>query len=501
MKYPVGGSLKRRNQWKTLLCLAPILFSCCYGLALAGDFQEDLKARRTKVLERLGPESILILWSAPSRTYSLDVDYEYHQDHNLYYLTGIDQEETILVLMPGNATRKEILFLKERNPVTEHWTGHLLSKEEATLQSGIETVYLTHEFETFIKAIFSRSPYDVPRYLPSQEYEPFFKAVSAGRAHLSLILSPRPGLSEPLAANNEFARKIQERYPGVTVQDASDIFRDLRQIKTPYERKVLERSVEISNQAHLAGMRAALPEAFEYQVKAAIEQVYQASGALGWGYPSIVGSGPNATILHYEKATRKMVTGDLLLVDAAANYGYLTGDITRTYPVSGRFSLLQKDLYQIVLAAQEEGIKVAKAGVRLSDIHQTTVAVVKQGLLRLGLITDASGDQYKTWYTHGACHFIGMDVHDVGDSDRPIEPGVAFVIEPGIYIREDGLTSLPKSPENGSFAEKVKPAFEKYKNLGIRIEDSFLLTESGLKRLSAGVPRTIEEIEVFMKSR
>jgi Xaa-Pro aminopeptidase len=300
---------------------------------------------------------------------------------------------------------------------------------------------------------------------------------------------------------NEFAKRVQERYPGIAVQDASDIFRDLRQVKTPYEQRILERSVEISNQAHLAGMRAARPGVYEYQVKAAIEQVYQANGAFGWGYPSIVGSGPNSTILHYEKANRKMQAGDLLLVDAAANYGYLTGDITRTYPVSGTFSDLQKEIYSIVLTAQEETIKTVKAGALLSDIHGRTVEIVKQGLLKLGLITDASGDQYKTWYTHGACHFIGMDVHDVGDYDRPLEPGMAFVIEPGIYIREDGLSSLLKSPDNDAFMEKVRPAFEKYKNIGIRIEDSFLLTESGLKRLSAGVPRTIEEIESLMKSR
>jgi Xaa-Pro aminopeptidase len=493
--------LRRTIRSQILFSAAAVVLSFCGPFAVAGEFQDDLKARRSRVLERLGNESMLILWSAPSRTYSLDVDYEYHQDHNLYYLTGIDQEDTILVLMPGNATRKEMLFIKERNPVREHWTGHLLNKEEATLQSGIERVYLTSEFETFIKAIFSRLPYDVPRYSTSREYESFFKAVSAGRARLSLILSPRPGPSDPLGANHEFAKRIQERYPGVMIQDAFDILRDLRQIKTAYERKILERGVEISNQAHLAGMRAAVPGAFEFQVKAAIEQVYKASGAFGWGYPSIVASGPNATILHYEKATRKMEAGDLLLVDAAANYGYLTGDITRTYPVSRTFSPQQKDVYRIVLSAQEEGIKVAKAGARLSDIHEKTVEIVKEGLLKLGLIADTSGDQYKTWYTHGACHFIGMDVHDVGDPDRPLEPGVAFVIEPGIYIREDGLTSLSKTPENEAFAEKVKPAFEKYKNLGVRIEDSFLLTESGLKRLSASVPRTIEEIEAFMKSR
>src|SRR2546426_516663 len=150
---------------------------------------------------------------------------------------------------------------------------------------------------------------------------------------------------------------------------------------------------------------------------------------MGWGYPPIVGSGPNTNILHYEKSNRRMEAGELLLVDAAANYEYLTGDITRTYPVSGTFSPLQKDIYRIVLAAQEEGMKIAKPGVKLSDIHQKTVQVVKDGLLKLGLISDTSGDQYRTWYTHGACHFIGMDVHDVGDYDRPLELGMNICLE------------------------------------------------------------------------
>ncbi len=477
-----------------------VAFSLFFLPAVAGEFQDDLKARRARAMERLGPESMLILWSAPVRNYSNDVDYEYRQNSNLYYLTGIDQEETILVLMPGNASRKEILFVKPRDPVREHWQGHILSKEEATAQSGVQTVHLTSEFEPFVNAVLSRRPYGLPPYRPSGEFDNFFNALGAGRARLALVLDPKPGLSGPLTPVFEFANRVKERFVGVSIQDAGDLFRDLRQIKTPYERKILERSVEISSEAHLAGMRAAKPGAFEYEVEAAIEQVYLARGARGWSYPSIVASGPNATILHYSKSSRRMEAGDLLLVDAAANYEYLTGDITRTYPVSGAFSPLQKDIYRIVLAAQEEAMKVARPGVKINDVHQKTVEVIKQGLSKLGLIADASGEQYRTWYTHGACHFIGMDVHDVGDRERPLEPGMAFVIEPGIYIREGALENLPKTPENSAFIEKVRPAYEKHKNIGVRIEDSFLLTESGLKHLSAKVPRTIEEIEKFLKS-
>jgi Xaa-Pro aminopeptidase len=274
---------------------------------------------------------------------------------------------------------------------------------------------------------------------------------------------------------------------------------NLRQVKTPYEQRILRRSLEISSDAHMAGMREAAPGRFEHQVEAAIERVYLDRGAMSPGYPSIVGSGPNATVLHYSASSRKMEAGDLLLVDAAANYQHLSGDITRTYPVSGTFMPAQRALYRVVLEAQDAGMRAARAGTSTADVEKAVAETVKAGLLRLGLISDASGDQFRTWYTHGICHWIGMDVHDAGDYKRPLAPGMAFVLEPGVYIREAALDQLPDTPENRTFKEKVKPAVEKYKGIGIRIEDSFLLTDSGLERLSAKVPRTIEEIEAFMR--
>jgi Xaa-Pro aminopeptidase len=247
-------------------------------------------------------------------------------------------------------------------------------------------------------------------------------------------------------------------------------------------------------------MNTAQPGVFEYEVEAAIEAVYLKNGAMGWGYPSIVGSGPNATTLHYSESSRKMEEGDLLLVDAAASYQHLTGDITRTYPTRGKFNSAQRDLYELVLAAQEAAMKVAKVGKTPDDIEEASEAVIKDGLLKRGLITDASGEQFRTWYTHGICHFIGLDVHDVGNYNRPLEAGMAFVIEPGLYIREQALTTA-KTPENAAFVQKVGAAVGKYANVGIRIEDSFLLTDTGLEQLSATVPRTVPEIEAFMKNR
>jgi Xaa-Pro aminopeptidase len=331
------------------------------------------------------------------------------------------------------------------------------------------------------------------------DYARFFDALTAARARVALPLEPQSDLSNPPGAANQFGAKLRDRFFGFTIADARPVMADLRQIKTAYEQDVLRKSVLISSEAHRAGMKAAAPGKYEYEVEAAIENVYLRNGAMSWGYPSIVGSGPNATTLHYEKSSRRMQPGDLLLVDAAANYQGYTGDITRTYPIDGTFTRAQREIYEIVLAAQDAGIAAAKAGNLVSAIQAACDDVLRAGLVRLGLVTDPEGQQFKIWSTNGVSHWIGMDVHDVG-RQRQLAPGMAFVIEPGIYIREAALENLPKTPENAAFIEKVRPMVEKYKNLGVRIEDSFLLTETGLERLSSTVPRTIEEIERFLKS-
>jgi Xaa-Pro aminopeptidase len=464
------------------------------ALARGGPLQDDLEARRARALEKLGSESLAIFWSAPSRVYSLDVDYEFRQDSNLLYLTGIDQEETILVLMPGNETRKEILFIREPNARREHWNGHSLTTAEATAQSGIQTVMTANEFEPFIASMFSSRAGGAN----AAEYTRFFDALAAGRARLGLMLERQDTLSAAVGPATAFAAKLRERFFGFSVMDTTPIVYDLRQIKTAYEQDVLKKSLAISSDAHRAGMKAAAPGKFEYEVEAAIEEVYLRNGAMSWGYPSIVGSGPNATILHYNRSGRKMEPGDLLLVDAAANYQGYTGDITRTYPIGGTFTREQRDIYEIVLAAQESGMRAARAGALAADVQKACDDVLRDGLIKLGLVTETTGTQFKIWSTHGVLHHIGMDVHDVG-TQRTLEPGMAFVIEPGIYIREAALENLPKTAENAAFIAKVRPAVQKYRDMGVRIEDSFLLTASGLQRLSDRVPRTIDEIERFMK--
>ncbi len=447
----------------------------------ASEFSDDLAARRARLIERLGSDSMLIVLSAPTRNYSLDIDYEYRQDSNLYYLTGLAQDDTALVLMPGNTTRKEIVFVKDKDPVREHWNGRTLSHDEVQTRSGIRTVMSAGQFETFVSGILSRRG---SGSVDDKEAGAFFGALDEGRARVFLMMDTA-GLNDPPTRVQDFARRLREHFVGFQLVDGTHLLTDLRLVKTPYEQGVLIKAAQISADAQMAGMRAARPGAYQYEVKAAIEAVQRGRGAISPAYPSIVGSGPNATILHYPDSDRQMQAGDLLLVDAACNYEYMSPDITRTYPVSGTFTQAQKDIYAVVLGAQEDAMTVAHAGSTIAAVHNKAVESIKAGLLKLGLITDAAGEQYRMWYTHGTSHYIGIDVHDVGERNRILQTGMAFTIEPGIYVRQSVLDALPPTDANRALIAKIQPAVTKYANIGIRVEDSFLLEESGLRRLTA----------------
>jgi Xaa-Pro aminopeptidase len=470
------------------------------SIAGAAAFQDDLHGRRERLMQLLSPDSMLILWSAPERVYSGDVNYPYRQDSNFFYLTGIEQPESIVVILPGNKTQKEFLFIRPRDAVREHWEGHSLSTDEAVQLSGIKTVYETKDFEPFIGAMLSGKPFDKDSSAAASDVEGFFSALKNNKAQVAVV-GPPPGNSGVVPDSYAYVNKLHERFSGFQMRDVTTLFGRLRLIKTDYEQKMLAESARISAEAHREGMKTARPNVWEYQVQAAMEYVFKRDGAIGWGYPSIVASGPNATTLHYEASTRQMKDGDLLLVDAAANYDYLTTDITRTYPINGKFTPAQKDIYEIVLRAQEEGIKVAVKGATLGEINAKTVEVIKDGLFKLGLITDTKGQQYSIWYTHSSSHWIGIDVHDVGERNARLADGMAFTIEPGIYIRQEALDNLAMTPENQAFIQKVQSTVDKYRNIGVRIEDSFVVNDGRAKSISVGIPRTVDEIEAFMKNR
>ena len=235
----------------------------------------------------------------------------------------------------------------------------------------------------------------------------------------------------------------------------------------------------------------------EYEVQAEVEYTFRRRNADFWGYPSIVGCGPNATTLHYEEASGPVTPGSLILMDVGAEYQHYTADVTRTFPVNGKFSKEQAEIYQIVYDAQEAAAKATKPGATMQEVSGAASTVIKDGLFRLGLITDKNSEQYRIWYMHGLGHWLGMNVHDVG-SGSTLKAGMVFTNEPGIYIREDALSYLPDSPKSQEFVAKVRPAFEKYKNIGVRIEDDMLVTATGADWLTKNLPRRMDEIESFM---
>ncbi len=288
------------------------------------------------------------------------------------------------------------------------------------------------------------------------------------------------------------------------MRSAFRIFSEMRLRKSPFELKLLQHAIDITIEGLGRAMGVAARSKWEYEVEAEMEYTFKRRNADQWGYPSIVGCGPNATTLHYTESQSNVRGGELLLMDVGAEYQHYTADLTRTFPVGGKFTKEQAEIYQIVLDAQEAGMRATKPGATRADVHNAAVEVIKDGLLRLGLITERDGTmmaggqlvpQYRLYFMHSTTHWLGMNVHDVGDGNPPLEPGMVFTNEPGIYVRADALTYLPKTPEAEKFAAAVRPAFEKYKNIGVRIEDDVLVTPDGYRNLSAALPRTIADVE------
>lgn len=479
--------------------IAIVLLFCTSAFAQDSELKSELIKRRANIASQIGEKAMLIVFSAPARPKTGDVSYEFRQSNNLYYLTGITQPDTTLVIMPGNKTRKEFVFANDRDATEEVWTGKILSQQEVKDLSAVQNVYSNSRFEEFVGLMLNRYTFDTPRYQISEEYDTFFNALKAGDAQIYFVFEEEQSLSGELTHETEFAKLLKERFNGFVIKDAWPMLTQARQVKSDYEIRMVKEAIDITCDGLNAVMKAAKADVWEYQIEAMLEETYKKRNAFDWGFPSIIASGPNATTLHYETNQRQMKNGDLLLMDVGAEYKYYTADVTRTIPVNGKFSPEQTEIYNIVLQAQEAAMKAIRPGVKLPDVHNAGSEVVKQGLKTLGLITDTSGDQYKTWFMHGVSHWLGMDVHDTGERKRPFEPGMIFTVEPGIYIRSDALDNLPSTPENEKFKAAVKTAFEKYKNIGVRIEDDVLVTSNGYENLSKKAPRTISEIEQAMK--
>ncbi len=472
----------------------------------------ELVQRRERVAQSIGPKGLLILFSTEPRNYANDVDYPYRQENNLYYLTNLKQKNATLVLLPGNTKFKEILFLPRRNPLTETWDGHMYSPEEAHQLSGVREIWQISEFEPFIAALRNRQPYrpkqenifmsDLPANTPLSNDHGFgtlFDSAAKGEAGLYMLV---PGGRESREYRNEqrFAADWGTTASGFGIRNAWPIFTEMRLVKSPMELRIMQHAIDISIEAHQRSWVSAINAKWEYEVDAEVAYTFKLRNADNWGYPDIVGCGPNATTLHYIESQGPVKSGDLILMDVGAEYDHYTADITRTFPVNGKFSPAQAAVYQIVYDAQEAVAAASKPGATLSDVNRAGTEVLKDGLLKLGLITDKNSNQYRLWFMHGTSHWLGMNVHDVGGGARFV-PGVVFTNEPGIYVRLDALNQMPPgfSPaEWEKFVAAVRPAFEKYKGIGVRIEDDMVITDTGVRWMSEALPRKIADIEDFI---
>jgi Xaa-Pro aminopeptidase len=471
----------------------------------------ELRARRGRAAAKLGPNSLLLLFSGEPRVYAGDVDYEFRQENNLYYLTALRQQGATLVMIQGAAGAgppREILFLPRRNPAAETWEGHMYSPGEARALSGIDEIWEAGEFQPFMNALrvghaYRPAPQGVllsarGAAAGEQGLEALFAAMSRGEATLFMLL-PGGQRSREYRREQEFAAAWGAApAAGLSLRPAWNVFAELRMRKSPYELKLMQHAVDISIEGHQRSQAAASRARWEYEVEAELDYTYKRRNADNWGYPSIVGCGPNATTLHYQESQGRVGAGDLILMDAGAEYDHYSADVTRTFPVGGKFTPAQAEVYNVVLAAQEAAFRAVRPGAEFSDVHDAALEVIRDGLLRLGLITDRNSDQYRVWFMHGTSHWLGMNVHDVSARGEKLDAGMVFTVEPGIYVRPDALENLPKTPANEKFIAAVRPAFEKYRGIGVRIEDDIVVTPRGYRNLSAALARTIPEIETFL---
>jgi Xaa-Pro aminopeptidase len=408
---------------------------------------------------------LAVFCSAPVSNRNSDVEYEYRQDSDFYYLTGFDEPEAVAVLAPEQPERRFTLFVRPRDKEKEVWTGRRAGVEGAERDFGADKAFTLDELDKELLELARSTDALYYRFGRNEEFN---------RRVVGLLRS----LQQTRARTGAGVVKLID--PGL-------ILHEMRLVKTAGDLAVIRRAVDISCEAHIAAMRTVRPGLFEYELEALIEYIFRRNGCPSPGYPTIVGAGANATILHYTANSDRIKDGDLVLVDAGAEFGYYTGDLTRTFPANGRFSEPQREIYQLVLEAQVAAIELVMPGATAADIHDRAVEVLTTGLVRLGLLEGATEEliengAYRKFYMHRTGHWLGMDVHDVGvyqvgGNARPLAPGMVLTVEPGLYVSED--------PE-------VDP---RYWNIGVRIEDDVLVTGQGHEVLSAAAPKSVAAVE------
>ncbi len=463
--------------------------------------QAELAKRRANVAKAMSDNSIMILFSAEPKNYAGDVDFYYRQENNLYYLTNLEQNNATLVLIKNGANTNEILFMPKRNPALETWNGKMYSREQAEAVSGVKKIVDAKELKDFLQSLKDKKTF-------TAKDESVTIANFPEKLYLLLPESDKDGdgMAE-FRKENEFSKSLSNS----EIKNAQDIFAGLRLVKSPMEIKLVQHAIDITTEAQMRSMAMIGHLNWEYEVQAEVEYTFRRRNADYWGYPSIVGCGENATTLHYVESQGAVKKGDLMLMDVGAEYDHYTADVTRTFPVNGKFSKEQAEIYQIVYDAQEAAAKTIKPGATFNQPSNAAAEALKQGLAKLGLITAPNAkyeltfngkpyevEQVRLWYMHGWGHWLGMNVHDVGDYGAALREGMIMTNEPGIYIREDALDYIPDTPANKEFLSKIRPAFEKYKNIGVRIEDDMLVTKNGVEWMTKALPRSIADIEAFM---
>lgn len=424
--------------------------------------------RRAALRSLMPPNSVAVIWANPRRNRNNDTDFQYAQNPNFYYLTGYQEPNALLVLTKEEVSLNgqrgsEFFFAQERNPLAEAWTGRRLGKEGVERELKIRNVALGRDFGRF--------------------------PINFARFDKVLTILPEGVADDPRDSTDlynlieQFSTKLAGTVPDGRL--LARLMGQLRQTKLPEEMALLQKAIDITCQGHREVMKFVEPGITEYHAQSVMEYVFRSSGSEYVGYGSIAGAAENACILHYVTNRRQLQDGDIFLTDCGAEYHGYTADVTRTMPVNGKFSPEQKAIYEVVLAGQEAGFAACQPGVPHQNVHRAAFRSVMNGLIRLGIAKDSV--ETRRYFNHGTSHSLGLDVHDLNTNDRnqPLVLPVGFVltVEPGVYI-----------PANS-------PCDPKWWNIGVRIEDDVLITETGHRVLSLAAPRTVADIEKFMTER
>jgi len=402
---------------------------------------------RQKLGDVLSQNSIAIFFAGQAPYKSADETYPFTPNRNFYYLTGIDEEKVIMVMININGKVSEMLFIQENDPVMAKWVGETISEDRAKEVSGIEDIKFLKDFESIIASYFDRFSID--------------------NVYLDL---ERQEFNIPQTSSQNFAVDIMKRYPYVRVNNVYHDIALLRTIKREEEIELIKKAIDITYDGIKEIWSNAKPGMKEYEIEAYFNYILKKNGVKDFAFPTIAATGKNATILHYVDNNTKTEDGELMLLDLGAQYKYYNGDISRTFPINGKFSERQKEVYNIVLEANETVMKAVKPGITTGELQDITKRVLAQGCKRIGLIKEDS--ELNKYYYHGVAHPLGLDTHDVGPRNIELKPGMIITDEPGLYIEEEGI--------------------------GVRIEDDILVTEDGYVNLSAHIIKSIEDIEMFM---